>query len=131
MNNNELIAAIQALTSKVEQLDRRTASTASRYYLDDAPAANGKKTAPRELADQIYDLIRESPRTEPDLRELLGGRTRSTVNQAVNKLIGQKRAYVLKVGVAGKGSYNVVFADTTRSPLPWLHEHAGWSAPRR
>jgi hypothetical protein len=138
--NADLATLLKTLVDKVEQIDRRTnaiATAPSRYYLDAPEAAptsaRGKRPAPpppKSLADQIYDLISDEPRTEPDLARLLPSdrkpRARSSINQAVNELVKQRRAVVISTG-RGKGSMNVVFHPSQEDPFEWLFKRMGWA----
>jgi hypothetical protein len=94
-----------------------------------APTSGRKAKAvlappPKSLADQIYDLISEEPRTEPELSKLIGS-PRSSINQAANELRQQRRAVIITTG-RGRGAMNVVFHPTTKDPFGWLFKHMGW-----
>lgn len=141
-SDTELATLLQTLVAKVEQIDKRTnaiATAPNRYYLDAPEAApqsrRGRKAValpppPKSLADQIYDLISVEPRTQPDLGRLLSvgdsPRARSSINQAVNDLVKQRRAVVISTG-RGKGSMNVVFHPSQEDPFEWLFKRMGWA----
>jgi hypothetical protein len=138
--NVDLASLIQTLVEKVEQIDKRTnaiATAPNRYWVD-APEAAPKSTRrgrkeslpppPKSIADQIYDLIQEHPRTEPELSKLIGS-PRSSVNQAANELRQQHRAVIVTTG-RGRGAMNVVFHPSTKDPFGWLFKHMGWNHVR-